>query len=57
MSESGKMSTTMLTKPPVLHKFPLITPLKHAQDYEDDYDMDLLIAQGRFIAQAQNLRD
>lgn len=48
MSENGKLQTVMLTKPPVLHNFPMSGQSFANQEYssydEDIYDMDALIA-------------
>lgn len=46
MSEQGKLSTVMLTKPPVMHNFPMGSS-SYQQDgmYDDDmYDVDAMIA-------------
>lgn len=48
MSDTGKLNPIMLTKPPVLHNFPISQT--HSDYYsEDDVNLDQLIAQGRYI--------
>jgi len=53
MDENGKLNPVMLTKPPVIHSFPLqrISSKRDQEfEYDDDpYDMDAMIAQGRYI--------
>lgn len=59
MSDAGKLGPVLLTKPPVLHSFPLQRlNSKKEQDYDfedDPYDMDAMIAQGRYIIQAKGI--
>lgn len=48
----------MLKKPPVIHNFPIGGTLGKNDDiYDDPYDIDNLIAQGRYIIQAKGIRD
>lgn len=57
LSESGKLTTVLLTKPPVVHSFPT-SANQYDFDYEDDmYDVDSMIAQGRYIIHAKGIRD
>ena len=58
MSDAGKFFTVMLTKPPVLHTFPLDS-VDFFDESGDDaiLDQDSLVAQGRYIVQAKGLRD
>lgn len=50
MKESGHMTTVMLTKQPVVHNFPFSNSKQYYyEDSEDDYDVNLMVAQGRFI--------
>jgi hypothetical protein len=51
----------MLTKPPVIHSFPL-QRVSNVRDqdydyYDDPYDIDQMIAQGRYIIQAKGIQD
>lgn len=57
LSESGKLTTVLLTKPPVVHSFPT-SANQYDFEYEDDmYDVDSMIAQGRYIIHAKGIRD
>jgi len=50
MSENGKLNVVMLKKPPVIHNFPIGGTLGKNDDiYDEPYDIDNLIAQGRYI--------
>lgn len=54
MPENGKLNTVLLTKPPVIHSFPTSANQHDFAQYgdEDMYDIDSMIAQGRYIIQA-----
>ena len=59
----GKLRTLSLTKPPVIHNFPIqrhrSTSMSNDLGYDEDdpYDADLLMAQGRFIVHSRGMRD
>lgn len=55
LSAAGKLTTLMLTKPPVVHSFPISGSTHFDNDYyqeEDVFDIDSMMAQGRYIVQA-----
>lgn len=61
----GRIQTVMLTKPPVLHSFPLSKATSSSVKIDsefydepfDDLDPDQLVAQGRYIVQPKGIRD
>jgi len=61
MSNDGKLNTVQLMQPPKLHSFPLQkakSTYGEDLDFEEDmYDVETMMAQGRFIVQTRGLRD
>lgn len=55
LSEQGKLTTAILTEPPISHSFPL-SKARACFD-EEVLDISALIAQGRFIVQPKGIRD
>lgn len=57
LQESGKLTTVLLTKPPVIHSFPTSANQYDFSPEDDEYDVDSMIAQGRYIIHARGMRD
>jgi hypothetical protein len=61
MSPDGNLKPLILMEPPTISSFPLQRAHSMTNpdlDYDDDpYDMDSLVAQGRFVVHAKGMRD